>query len=69
MKKLERDRYEYALPLYRKFLTLTALPNFLRRFISWVLGKFTAEQRLAKRVEALQDRDHDGVSDLYLKFN
>jgi len=45
-----------------------ALPNFFRRFIAWFLNKFTCEYRLAKRVEALVDRDHDGVSVLYQKF-
>ena len=67
--KLEKDRYEYVMPFYKKFLILTALPNFLRRFVSWALGKFTSEQRLAKRVAALLDKDHDGISDLYLRFN
>ena len=41
--KLETDRYEYALPMYKKFILITKLPNFLLRFISWALGKFTSE--------------------------
>lgn len=66
--KLEKNRYEYVMPFYKKFLILTSLPNFFRRFISWFLAKFTSEQRLAKRVTALIDKDHDGISDLYLRF-
>jgi hypothetical protein len=69
VKKLERDRYEYMLPYFRKFLLLTSLPNFMLRFIAWFLGRFTSEQRLAKRVAALLNRDHDGVSDIYLRFD
>lgn len=67
--KLEKDRYEYVLPMYRKFVLITSLPNFLLRFIKWVLNKFTREQRLAKRLDSLKKFDHDGVSDLYLRFN
>jgi fatty acid amide hydrolase len=67
--KLEKDRYEYMLPFFRKILLLTSMPNFILRFISWFLGKFTAEERLAKRVIALMKKDHDGVSDIYLRFN
>jgi fatty acid amide hydrolase len=68
-KILEKKRYEYVLPFYRKFLQLTSLPNFLLRFISWFLRKFTVEQRLSKRVTALMNKDHDGISNLYLRFN
>lgn len=67
--KLERDRYEYMLPYFRKFLLLTSLPNFMLRFIAWFLSRFTSEQRLAKRIDALLGKDHDGISDIYLRFD
>lgn len=69
VKKLEKDRYEYMLPFFRKFLLLTSLPNFMLRLITWFLNKFTSEQRLAKKVAALLNKDHDGISDIYLRFD
>ena len=69
VKKLEKDRYEYMLPFFRKFLLLTSLPNFILRLIAWFLNKFTSEQRLAKKVAALLNKDHDGINDIYLRFD
>lgn len=57
------------LPYFRKFLFLTTLPNFILTFISWFLNKFTSEKRLAKRISALHAKDHDGISEIYLRFN
>ena len=57
------------MPFYRKFLLLTSLPNFLRRFASWILKKFTSEERLAKRVDALLVKDHEGINDLHRRFH
>ena len=57
------------LPFFRKILLLTSLPNFVLTFLAWILRKFTREERVAKKITALLAKDHDGVSDIYLRFN
>ena len=57
------------LPFFQKILFVTSLPNFMLRFIAWFLKKFTREERLSKKIVALQAKDHDGISDIYLRFN
>jgi hypothetical protein len=56
------------MPFYTRFILITYVPNFIRKFVSWFLRTCTREARLAKKVDALLDKDHDGVSMLYKRL-
>ena len=64
-KSLESKKNERLMPFYKRFILITIVPNIVRKFIAWILNSCLREPRLAKRVEALFDKNHDGISMLY----
>lgn len=67
-KKLEKNRQERLMPFYTRLVLITLVPNIIRRLVSFVLRKCTREARLAKKVDSLLDKDHDGLSMLYARL-
>ena len=66
-KSLERTKNERLMPFYKRFILITLFPNIIKRFVSWVLKTCLREPRLSKRVDALLDKDHEGISMLYAR--
>ncbi len=64
-KSLESKKNERLMPFYKRFILITIVPNIVRKLIAWILNSCLREPRLAKRVEALFDKNHDGISMLY----
>jgi hypothetical protein len=62
---LEESRYEYLMPFYKLMKTFSFLPNCMINFIASLLDKFTSEKRIANRLRAVLDKDHEGINALY----
>ena len=60
--------YERPLEEYSKFITLMSLPNWVRKFLAWLVITFTKEQRLAKRISSLMDKNHFEVDELHQRM-
>lgn len=63
------QRFEYLMPYYNLMTNLTFLPDWFKRGLAWFLNKFTNEQRTAKRILALQQKDHEGVNALHQRWD
>lgn len=61
--------HEYVMPFYKLMVILNKLPDWFKRFVAWILNKFTHEQRLAKRILAFLSKDHRQTNGLHQRWD
>jgi fatty acid amide hydrolase len=61
-------QHEKPLKEYKKFIGLMSLPNWTRKLAAWLLDTFTGEQRQAKKVRSLMDKNHFEINELFQRM-
>jgi hypothetical protein len=44
---------------------IASKPNWFKRIICWLLNNFTKEQRTVKKIQAMMDKNHFEINELY----